>query len=67
MLALAEWRSRQCESCGGDLTDTLTHEDWEPIPPVRCHKCRAIHIGQDSMRDDIDPLSLRWGAKHRGW
>lgn len=66
MLALDAWRATRCEGCGGDLNETLTHEEWEAVPPLRCHRCTAIQISQDRF-DGPQPGALRWGAKKRDW
>lgn len=65
MVALAEYRARICPGCGGDLLETLGHEDWEALPPVRCHKCTVIAISQERF-DGQHPHALRWGAKRQG-
>jgi hypothetical protein len=39
MLALAEYRAARCGGCGGDLLETTSHENWDAVPPMRCHKC----------------------------
>lgn len=66
MLALAEVDLTTCAGCGGDLNETLAHEDWQALPPVRCHKCTAIHAAQDRFVGQ-HPHALRWGAERRGW
>lgn len=66
MVALSAWRQGRCEGCGGGLEETLAHEEWEALPPVRCHKCTALHIAQERF-DGPHPHALRWAAKRRGW
>jgi hypothetical protein len=66
MVALSLWRDGRCAGCGGSLDETLAHEDWEALPPLRCHKCKAVAIAQDRF-EDKHPHTLRWGAKRRGW
>lgn len=65
MLALAEYRQMHCPGCGGDLLETTTHEAWDALPPLRCHKCTAIAIAQEH-HDGKQPTALRWGATRRG-
>ena len=65
MLSLAEYRASRCDGCGGDLAETTTHEVWDPLPPLRCHKCTAISVAQD-VHDHKHLSALRWGATRRG-
>lgn len=65
MVALAQLERITCDGCGGDLTVTLgtEAEDWTVEPPIRCGKCTAIAIRQDSHAKDHQHLSaLRWFA-----
>jgi hypothetical protein len=65
MLALAEYRAGTCPGCGGQLAETMTHETWDALPPLRCHRCTVIAIAQDH-HDGKQPTALRWGATRRG-
>jgi hypothetical protein len=64
MLALARYRAMRCGGCGGDLLETTTHEKWDPLPPLQCHKCEALAIQQEQYAKDYKHLgSFRWAAK----
>lgn len=65
MLALAAWRRARCEGCGGDVNETFTHDDYVPLPPLRCHACTAIEINRENSNRP-QPAALRWGAVRRG-
>lgn len=65
MLALAEYRAGRCDGCGGQLEETTTHETWDALPPLRCHKCTVIAIAQEG-HDHKHVTALRWGAVRRG-
>lgn len=66
MVALQLWREGRCDACGGNLDETLSNEDWEALPPLRCHRCTAIQIAQERFEGQ-HPYALLWGAKRRGW
>lgn len=55
VLALLELEAQRCPGCGGHLPDTTSadHEGrYAAGPPLRCHRCSALHQRQDDYRDD---------------
>lgn len=66
MLALAEWRDSRCRGCGGDLEETTnpdhdgTPGNWgyQPLKPIRCHRCTALARSEAKYRDNEHPHAL---------
>lgn len=55
VLALLEVEAQRCPGCNGHLPDTTdpAHEGrYLTGPPLRCHRCTALHQRQDNYRDD---------------
>jgi hypothetical protein len=66
MLALAEYRAGRCPDCRGELKQTLSIEDWDVEPPIRCHRCTAIaEAASDHAKDHKHMHALRWLATPR--
>jgi hypothetical protein len=66
MLALAHYRASHCPDCHGELRHTLTVEDWDVDPPIRCHRCTAIAEAATRHAKDHKHLhALRWTASPR--
>lgn len=69
MLALHLLEADTCDGCGGQLSETTSPEmedRYVPDPPVRCHKCTALHIGADQHKDSRHRQALRFTAHARG-
>jgi len=54
MLALAIAEADECPGCHGRLSETTLPENdgaYLPGPPTRCHRCTALGISADHLRD----------------
>lgn len=70
MLALAIAESDECSGCSGRLSETTLPENdgaYLPGPPTRCHRCTALGIAADQIRDQKNPQpqALLLNVKHR--
>ena len=69
MQALAELEGQTCSGCGGFLPET-THIDksdgYVADHPWRCHRCEALEIRRDQMREKAHPSSFTvWPVHER--
>jgi len=68
MLALAEWRARQCQRCGHNLDETTAKEgthQWR-VRRMRCWACDALEAAQQSASnkpEDRPGARLMWVEK----
>lgn len=65
--ALKEVEAQSCSGCGGWLPHT-THIDseFETEHPWRCHRCEALEIRRENMRDARHPASFTvWPVHER--
>jgi hypothetical protein len=67
MIALAELDGQSCSGCGGYLPET-THIDksdgYVAEHPWRCHRCEALEIRRDQVRDKPHPGSFTFWPVH---
>lgn len=71
MLALALAEADECPGCHGRLSETtLPENDGEYLPdaPTRCHRCTALGIAADHIREgkSPQPQALFLKVKERG-
>jgi hypothetical protein len=71
MLALALAEADECPGCHGRLSETTLPENdglYLPDEPTRCHRCTAIGIGADQIRNgkSPQPQALLLKVKERG-
>lgn len=66
MLALSALEFDKCGGCGGRLSETTASDvEYVPNPPIRCHKCTALHIGAEKSRELRQPHALLHTASKR--
>lgn len=71
MLALALAEADECPGCHGRLSETTLPENdgayRQQGPPTRCHRCTAIGIASDQLREGntTQPQALFLNIKHR--
>lgn len=68
VLALAEYRSYRCPSCGGDIRECADPEadDRYTVPvPGRCHATTALLIAQKKYAEQPQSEALLWRAERR--
>lgn len=52
MRAFTQLAADTCSGCGGLLSDVLNPDvEWVADHPLRCHKCEALEIRRDQMRE----------------
>ncbi|MFG3340528.1 hypothetical protein [Glycomyces sp. NPDC048151] len=71
MLALALAEADECPGCHGRFSETTLPENdgrYLPDDPARCHRCTALAIGADQIRDrkSPQPQALFPRVKERG-
>jgi hypothetical protein len=66
-LALAELEAQSCSGCGGWLPETTSIEKSDGYVaehPWRCHRCEALEIRRQQVRDKPNPGSFTvWPVK----
>ena len=69
MTALTEYEADLCPGCGGLLSET-THPHSEGgyviEPAVRCHRCTALGVAREQLRDSYQPEALFPIIRKRG-
>ena len=72
-LALQEYEDSLCPGCGQTVAESMDPDladEWDYMPPQRCHGCTALARAADAAeKNKVDhPGALRWviGLKH-GW